>query len=115
MSAQSQINSLIGTTTAGVAALTHTLNQKEMSKDLKKVAATKGKDSYAAQLASDKWRQKAQAIKEQRERYTQRMAGGVFNDSSRQKAIAAREAMDKKSKTSFNVDTPKTNKDEGGK
>lgn len=115
MSAQSEINNLIGTTTAGITALTHTLNQKDLSKGIKKVSETKGTDSYAAKIASDKWQQKAKAIKEQRERYTKRMAGGIFNDESRKKAIAAKEAMTKKSKTSFNSDVPKKPDDKGGK
>jgi len=115
MSAQQAMNNLTGTITAGAVALSHISAQNKMAKDIKAVASSKGGvDSYAAKIASDSWRQKAQAIQEQKERYTKRMAGGIFNDDSRQKAIKAREELEKRKGTTLNMDIKKPD-DKGGK
>lgn len=111
MSAQQTMNNLIGTATAGAVALSHISTQKKMAEDISELK--KGSDSYAAKIASDKWRQKAQAIQEQKERYTKRMAGGVFNDKSREMAIKTKEALEKRKGTSLNMDIKRPN-DKGG-
>lgn len=111
MSAQQAINNMIQTGAASAFALSHIKGQKKINEKIDTLG--KGVDSMAAKIADDTWRQKFQALGEQKQKVNERMAAvRVLKDNpilEKAKAAYAEKNMKKSAAENILRDNRKEN------